>query len=204
MGHFTVSQNSFVLNLSMLEVLEKPVETQGGPYKFSLEEFNKMNELGFFNNVRVELLDGEIFVMPKQGFRHAESIRNFTELLIVNVREKAYVSPQLPVILLAPPPDYVEPDIALLKLPKEQYKSRDVTSNDVLLIIEVSDSTLMRDQGQKLAAYARNRIPHVWIHNLLTDKLETYSNSDGQEYLSKQILSLEQRDLEKILMQLEL
>lgn len=188
----------------MVEVLEKPIETKGGPYKFSLEAFNKMNELGFFDDVRVELLDGEIFVMTKQGFRHAESIRNFAELLVMNVATKAYISPQLPVILLAPPPDYVEPDLALLKLPKEQYRSRDVTSDDVLFAIEISDSTLVRDQGKKLAAYARNRIPHVWIHNLITDKLETYRNPDGQEYLSKQVLSLETLDIDALVRRLEL
>jgi Uma2 family endonuclease len=188
----------------MVEVLEKPVETEGGPYKFSLQAFTKMNELGFFDDVRVELLDGEIFVMPKQGFRHAESIRYFTKHLVLQLSSKVYVSPQLPVILLSLPPDYVEPDIALLKLPEEQYKSRDVTSNDVLLAIEVSDSTLVRDQGKKLAAYARNRIPHVWIHNLITDKLETYSNSDGQEYLSKQVLTFEELDIDALVKRLEL
>ncbi len=188
----------------MVEVLEKPIEKEGRPYKFSLEAFTKMNELGFFDDVRVELLDGEIFVMPKQGFRHAESIRNFTEVLVVNVREKCYVSAQLPVLLIAPPPDYVEPDLALLKLPKEQYRSRDVTSDDVLLVIEISDSTLLRDQGKKLAAYARNRVPHMWIHHLITDKLETYSNSDGQEYLSKQVLSFEGLDINALVKRLEL
>jgi Uma2 family endonuclease len=188
----------------MVEVLEKPTEIEGGPYKFSLEAFNKMNELGFFDNVRVELLDGEIFVMPKQGHRHAQSIRKFSKRLERSGGTKSFVSPQLPVILLSPPPDYVEPDLALLELPEEQYDDRDVTSNDVLLIIEVSDSTLVRDQGKKLAAYARNKIPHVWIHNLITDKLETYSNPDGLEYLSKQVLTTENLDTATLVERLEL
>jgi Uma2 family endonuclease len=188
----------------MVEVLEKPTETQGGPYKFSLEAFNKMNELGFFDDVRVELLNGEIFVMPKQGYRHAQSIRKFTKQLERSVGTKTFVSPRLLVILLSPPPDYVEPDIALLKLPEAQYDNRDVTSEDVLLVIEISDSTLVRDQGPKLAAYARNNIPHVWIHNLLTDKLETYSNSDGKEYLSKQVLTTDNLELSNLIEQLSL
>jgi Uma2 family endonuclease len=187
----------------MVEVLEKPIKTEGGPYKFSLESFNKMNELGFFDDVRVELLDGEIFVMPKQGHRHAQSIRIFTRQLERSLGDEVFVSPQLPVILLSPPPDYVEPDVALLKLPVEQYDSRNVTSDDVLLVIEVSDSTLLRDQGQKLAAYARNKIPHVWIHNLITDRLETYSNPDGLEYLSKQVLIMENLELETLVKGLE-
>ena len=163
-----------------------------------------MNELGFFDDVRVELLDGEIFVMPKQGYRHARSIRKFSKVLERLVGTKTFVSPQLPVILLSPPPDYVEPDVAFLRLPEDQYDSRDVTSNDVLLAIEISDSTLVRDQGKKLAAYARNKIPHVWIHNLITDKLETYSNPDGLEYLSKHILTTENLDIATLVERLEL
>jgi Uma2 family endonuclease len=161
-------------------------------------------ELGFFDEVRVELLDGEIFVKPKQDYRHADSIRRFNDVLGETIGKKAYISPQLPVILLAPLPDYVEPDIAVLKLPKEQYRGRDVTSNDVLLAIEVSNSTLERDQGKKLAAHARNRIPHVWIHNLITDKLETYGNPDGLEYLSKQVLATENLDIAMLIERLEL
>jgi Uma2 family endonuclease len=171
--------------------LDKPatLEQEGGPYKFTLAEFDKMNELGFFDDVRVELLDGEIFVMPKQDYRHAQSVRHFNDELLTKVGQHAYISPQLPVILLSPPPDYVEPDIALLKFPKEQYKERDVTSNDVLLVIEISNTTLARDQGKKLAAYARNRIPQVWIHNPITGKLEVYHDPDGAEYRFKQVLS---------------
>jgi Uma2 family endonuclease len=165
------------------------LEQTGGLYKFTLAEFDKMNELGFFDNVRVELLDGEIFVMPKQDYRHAQSVRQFTEQLILRLSSQVYISPQLPVILLSLPPDYVEPDIALLKLPKEQYATRDVTSDDVLLAIKVSNSTLEHDQGKKLAAYARNRIPQVWIHNLITGKLEVYRDPDGEEYRLKHVLS---------------
>lgn len=165
------------------------LEQTGGPYKFTLAEFDKMNEWGFFDNVRVELLDGEIFVMPQQDYRHAQSIRIFNKALFLVIGTKVFVSPQLPVILLSPPPDYVEPDMALLKLPEEQYASRDVTSDDVLLAIEVSNSTLERDQGKKLAAYARNRIPQVWIHNLITGKLEVYREPDGEEYRFKYVLS---------------
>ena len=163
-----------------------------------------MNELGFFDDVRVELLDGEIFVMPKQGYRHARFIRKFSKVLERLVGTETFVSPQLPVILLSPPPDYVEPDVAFLRLPEDQYDSRDVTSNDVLLAIEISDSTLVRDQGKKLAAYARNKIPHVWIHNLITDKLETYGNPDGLEYLSKHILTTKNLDIATLVERLEL
>jgi Uma2 family endonuclease len=171
--------------------LEKPstLINEGGPYKFTLAEFDKMNELRFFDDVRVELLDGEIFVIPKQDYRHAQSIRIFNKALFSAVGTKVFVSPQLPVVLLSPPPDYVEPDLALLKLPEEQYSAREVTSDDVLLAIEISNTTLVRDQGKKLAAYARNRIPQVWIHNLMTGKLEVYHDPDGAEYRFKQVLS---------------
>jgi Uma2 family endonuclease len=184
--------------------MENQNKYEGSSYRFSLEQFDTMNDLGFFNDVRVELLDGEIFIQPRASYREANAIRFLNHQLSSRLSNKIYVSPRLPVVLTALPRDYVEPDLALLKLPEEQYDTRDVTSNDVLLVIEVSDSTLVRDQGKKLAACARNRIPHVWIHNLITDKIETYSNSDGQEYLSKQVLTFEELDIATLVTRLEL
>jgi Uma2 family endonuclease len=138
--------------------------------------------------MRVELLNGEIFVMPRPGPEHAQSIRRLNKQFALQLSGQVYVSPQLPVVLLSPPPDYVEPDVTLLN-PEEQYAGRNVTSSDVLLAIEVSDSTLARDQGEKLQAYARNSIPEVWIHNLGSGKLEVYREPGGEEYRSRQILA---------------
>lgn len=172
----------------MASILPKPLEQTGGRFKFTLEQFTELSELGAFGDYRVELLDGEIFVMAKQGSRHAARIRKLSKRLEQSLGNDYWISTQLLVILLAPPPDYVEPDIALLKSRADSYEDRNVTSEDAELIIEVSDTTLQRDQGEKLQAYARNHIPEVWVLDLNANLLYVYRDSNGEIYRQRQVL----------------
>jgi Uma2 family endonuclease len=156
-----------------------------GPYKFTLEHFEWLSDEGQFGDARVELLNGEITVKGLQSPNHAQAIRKLTRNFILNLEEHACVSPQLPMLLPFPPADFVLPDIALLRVPDEEYKTRNVEARDALLVIEVSDTTLVRDSGVKLEAYARNTIPEVWILNLNKNLLEVYREPFDTEYASK-------------------
>jgi Uma2 family endonuclease len=170
----------------MTAFAEKPTtQLVEGLYKFTLEQFEKMSNEGQFGDARVELLNGEIRVKGLQTPNHAQAIRKLTRNFILNLEERACVSPQLPMLLLFPPADFVLPDVALLKVPDDEYKYRNVESRDALLVIEVSDTTLIRDQGVKLEAYARNTIPEVWILNLNKNLLEVYREPFDTEYASK-------------------
>ena len=170
----------------MTALTEKPMkQLVEGPYKFTLEEFEEMSEKGKFGDTRVELLNGEIFVKGKQGPAHAYAVQSITKRFNKILDDRACVRPQLPMVLLSPPPDFVEPDVALLKFPDDLYKSQDATSEDAYLVIEISDTTLARDQGVKLEAYARNMIPEVWILNLNKNLLEVYREPFDTEYASK-------------------
>jgi Uma2 family endonuclease len=155
------------------------------PYEFTLEQFEKMSNEGQFGDARVELLNGEITVKGRQAPHHAQAIRKLTRNFILNLEERACVSPQLPMLLPFPPADFVLPDVALLRVPDDEYKTRNVEARDALLVIEVSDTTLVRDQGVKLEAYARNTIPEVWILNLNKNLLEVYREPFDTEYASK-------------------
>ncbi len=167
----------------MTQVLEPPKE---GKLKFALSDFEWLSEQGFFNDWHVELLNGEIFVKGQQGFRHAQAVRALNEQFVLGLQTKAYTSSQCPMVLHNPPPDFVEPDLALLHLPKEQYGARDVNNTDAYLVIEVSDSTLGRDQTEKLEAYATNGIPEYWIYNLNAGWLEVYRAPNGKSYADVQ------------------
>jgi Uma2 family endonuclease len=156
-----------------------------GSYKFTLPQFERMSDEGLFGDSHVELLNGEIFVKGKQSSGHAYAIESITQQFNVSLQDRAIVRPQLPITLLSPPPDFVEPDVALIKSPRQNYKTRDATSEDAILVIEVSDTTLIRDQGVKLEAYARNTIPEVWILNLNKNLLEVYREPFDTEYASK-------------------
>jgi Uma2 family endonuclease len=172
----------------MTIMAEQPVTLEAfedGRLKFTLEMFEHLSDTGIFGEAHVELLTGEILVKPMQKPPHAYAIQTLTETFVAAFQTRAVIRVQLPLVLLSPPPDFVEPDLTLLKLPGEQYKSRNATSEDALLVIEVSDTTLERDRGAKLEAYARNQIPEYWILNVNETKLEVYREPKGNEYRSR-------------------
>ena len=176
----------------MTLMAEKPSPVQSfedGRLKFSLEMFEHLSDTGLFGEAHVELLNGEILVKTMQKPPHAQTVRQLSKLFEQLFGERALLSAQLPLVMLAPPPDFLEPDLALLKLPAEQYKDRNPTSNDAIVVIEVSDTTLERDRGAKLAAYARNNIPEYWILNVNETKLEVYREPKGNEYRSRRLFT---------------
>ena len=80
-----------------------------------------------------------------------------------------------------------EPDIALLKWRDDLYASRSPAPEDILLLIEVSDSTLASDRNVKLALYARFNIPEVWIANIPARVVETYQDPVDCEYTNSSV-----------------
>lgn len=161
-------------------------------FKFSFEMFEALSDNGHFGDKKVELLNGEILVKGLQSDDHAYAIQNLTDVFYAHLVEEAVIRVQLPLVLESPPPDFVLPDIALLKLPKLQYKTRTTTSNDALLIVEISNSTLDYDQSTKLEAYARNLIPEYWIYHLNTNQLEVCTKPNGQTYALRAMLNVGQ------------
>jgi Uma2 family endonuclease len=180
-------------------ILTKDTIKPEGKFRMSFAEFELLCEMQFFGDARVELLNGEVYVKGKQNPPHQQAVRYLSKLLEQTFGQEMLISAQLPIILESPlilespPPDYVEPDIALLKLPLENYNDRDATNQDVQLLIEISDTTLARDQGEKLEAYARNQISEYWILNLNKARLEVYQQPIGLEYSLKKIYQVGQK-----------
>lgn len=155
---------------------------QPKPYRFSIEEYEQVACAGVWDGVRVELLDGEVFPMTPIGPEHNFSVARFVETFILQFGKRTLIVSQSPLHL--PPDGEPEPDVALLKLPKEQYQTRLPKAEDVLLLVEVSKSTLEYDRVKKLPIYARANIPEVWIHNLVDNQLEVYQKPQGERYAS--------------------
>ena len=155
---------------------------QPKPYRFSIEEYERTARAGVWDDVRVELLGGEVFPMTSTDPKHVFSVARFVETFVFRFAEQAMVVSQSPLHL--PPDGEPEPDVVLLKLPKEQYQSRLPSGEDVFLLIEVSKSTLEYDRLKKLPIYARANIPKVWIRNLVDNQLEVYRNPQGERYTS--------------------
>lgn len=148
-------------------------------HRFSIAEFERLYE----DVKNIELLEGEIYQMspigPKHNYRVMQLNHRLTQLF--GNRARVQVKGSIRLLDQSEP----QPDFALVKLPEEQYRERLPQKNDVLLIIEVSDSTLTYDREQKLPAYAEAGIPEYWILNLNEDVLEVYRQPMGRNYRSR-------------------
>ena len=154
--------------------------------RFTVDEYHRMAEAGILTeDDRVELLDGEIVAMTPIGKRHAGIVARLERLLHHSIGDNAIVWGQNPIRLdrYGEP----EPDVTLLKERTDFYTDRPPRPDDVLLLIEVADTSLRYDRGSKLRAYARARIPEVWIVDLTTDRVEVYREPRDDRYTDRQV-----------------
>lgn len=149
--------------------------------RFTVHEYHRMAEAGILHeDDRVELIEGEIVEMSPIGGRHAKCVIELMRLLVPVVGEEARVSPQNPVRL----GDYGEPqpDIAVLRI-SERYRAGELSeSEDVLLLVEVSDTSLRYDREIKLPLYARAVVREVWIVDLANEAIERHTEPTGDGY----------------------
>lgn len=148
---------------------------------FTVAEYERMGQFGIFSeNDRVELVCGEIIQMSPIGERHAACVATLTQLITLRLRLSALVWAQNPIVL----DDYSEPqpDLAVLKPRGDNYRTSKPTPNDVLVVIEVSDSTLEFDRKVKVPLYADAGIPEAWVVNLPEERIEVYGDPAGGEY----------------------
>lgn len=147
---------------------------QPKPKRFTLDEYHKLTEIGFFHeDDRIELIKGEIIEMAAKGTAHETCLRKLWKELPILVGDRGTLQSQAPIIL--PPNSEPEPDFAILQNRPDDYLSAHPTPSDVLLVMEISDSTLKYDREVKLSLYAEAGISDYWIFNLFDNQLEAHS-----------------------------
>jgi len=165
----------------------------------TIDDYARMIEAGAFRkNRRVELIDGEVREMSAIGPLHLGVVIRLTNILTKQLADRALVSVQNPVILN----DFTEPepDFVILRLKETFYQDAVPTPKDVLLLIEVSDSSLEYDRDDKVPRYAEMGIPEVWIVDVHGQEVLQYSHPDRGAYQDVQALS---RDDELVSVEIE-
>ena len=149
--------------------------------RFTVAEYYRMAEVGILQpDERVELIKGEIIVMPPIGDRHAMEVRQATRVFYSIAGGTVIISVQNPIHLgehFQP-----QPDVALLRFREDNYPAHP-TPADILLVIEVSDTSLTYDRNVKVPLYAGAGIVETWLVNLEADYIEVYRqpSSDGYQ-----------------------
>lgn len=143
--------------LAMSAILEYPQK-----HPISAEEYLRMGEAGVFApEARLELIEGEIVEMAPIGSPHAGRVKRLTQLFVQSTGGRAVVSVQDPLVISDR--SVPQPDLALLKPRADYYSDSHPNASDVLLVVEVADTTLAFDLGTKVPLYARCGIAEVWV-----------------------------------------
>ena len=149
--------------------------------RFSVKEYYLMADAGILSpRDRVELIDGEIVQMAAIGSYHAACVDTLTRLFIETLGRRVIVRVQGPVRLSDR--SEPEPDVALLRPRADLYTESHPRAGDVMLIVEVSHSTVEYDRDVKTPLYAAAGIPELWLVNLDEDFIDGLSDPDGAGY----------------------
>jgi Uma2 family endonuclease len=144
-------------------------------HRFTTTEYYAMAEAGIFGpKLRTELIEGEIYDKMTPGPKHSFSTNDLGNEFKDRLGRRVRVWTQSPLHLGRG--SVPEPDLMLLHPRRERYRSRHPAVEDVLLVIEVSDTTLAFDRTRKIPMYARAGIPEVWVVNLIDRVIETWSD----------------------------
>ena len=141
--------------------------------RFTVDEYHRLVDLGFLTETdRVELIWGEIIEMAAKGTAHEVCITRLVRELLKMLGDRATLRCQSPLIIgIDSEP---EPDFTIVENRADDYLCAHPHPSDVLLVIEISDSTLKYDRDVKLSLYAEAGISDYWIFNLVDYRLETH------------------------------
>ncbi len=160
-----------------MSVITQPLPTIDAVFRLSVDQYHEMMRVGILTeDDRIELLEG--ILVPKMSKNPPHRVAT---LLVRSALERWvpagwYVDAQEPVTTSDSEP---EPDIYVVRGQTRDYLDRHPGPEDVGLVVEVADTTLLRDRGTKKRVYANARIPVYWIVNLVDRQAEVYTDPTG-------------------------
>lgn len=169
--------------LQINETIPKTHNNVSNRRLISVTEYDRMTELGFFDNgEKVELLNGEIVKIMAKGTKHSAINDRVARFFYKNLDESIVVRNQNPIVL----DDFSEPepDIVLAKWKDDEYLVKHPRAEDIYLVMEISDSTLSQDRETKSLLYAKAGIGQYLLLNVNEQTIEDYREPhfDGYEF----------------------
>ncbi|MEO8085037.1 MAG: Uma2 family endonuclease [Ardenticatenales bacterium] len=167
----------------MITIPAPTVRPQQRRWRFDVSDYVRLYESGFIpEEARTELVEGEIRIMAPIGPEHGSTVNTLHRLFVQRIGARAFVSSQSSLRLNDR--TMLQPDAALLRPDPNDYFDRYPEAADVLLVVEVAQSSLRYDRNRKVPLYARTGIPEVWILAIAEHRLEVYREPAGDHYAS--------------------
>ena len=155
-------------------------------YRFNVDEFARMGEAGIFAaDDRVELIDGEVREMTPIGSPHAGLVNRLNELLVTRLAGRANIIVQNPIRLDRRTEP--QPDLVVARRRKSFYADRHPEPSDVLVVVEVADSSLRYDRAEKVPRYGRAGIPETWLVEVEAGTITVYTEPGPEGYARQQV-----------------
>ena len=184
--HFTVAETDAMVTAGIVPASERA--GVGAGRRFTVAEYLALGEAGILaKEERIELLDGEIIQMAPIGNRHLNSVDWSADLMREAIGRRAMVRVQGSIQL--DDATMPQPDIAVIRR-RSINDIGPVLPSDVYLLVEVADSSLEFDLGEKLARYAAAEIPEVWVANLRGGELVVNTEPQGTAYTNVRVIPL--------------
>ncbi|MEP7355421.1 MAG: Uma2 family endonuclease [Acidobacteriota bacterium] len=169
---------------------QTPVYETGQRKRFTRAEMDQLLSTGAFEGQRFELIDGDLIEKLGQNPPHSQAIRLVSKLLASFV-ESDRIQVQLPIDLAIPDGNrnVPEPDIAVLTELKREFDHRHPRAEELVLIVEVADTSAALDLSRKAELYAQAGVPEYWVLDLNRRMLVIHRQTDGTQYRNTQLHS---------------
>ncbi|MEH1936622.1 MAG: Uma2 family endonuclease [Nostoc sp.] len=156
-------------------------------YKWTIERYHRAIEAGIFDDQPIELLRGDLIVMPPEGEPHAYYNTEAADYLRTLLGERAKIRDAKPITL--PNNSEPVPDVAIVKPLGGVYLEHHPYPEDIFWIIEISKSTLSKDLGDKKDIYAEAGIAEYWVVNLKNSQLQVFRDLKNGQYTTELTLT---------------
>jgi Uma2 family endonuclease len=155
-------------------------------YRITVDEYEQLADAGVLKDRRVELINGWLVRKMTTKPPHVIAVDAAREAIASLLPKGWWLREEKPVRI--PDFDEPEPDVSVVRGSRQDYRTRHPGPGDIEFLIEVSDTSLSWDRGEKLSAYARAGVPTYWILNLVDRQLEIYSDPTPTGYQDCQVL----------------
>ncbi|MBF2057709.1 MAG: Uma2 family endonuclease [Cyanobacterium sp. T60_A2020_053] len=153
--------------------------------KWSLEEYHSLIDNGLLARKNVELLEGELIEMPPESPLHTHVTVTGSNYLRERLKGAGVIREAHPITLTNSEP---EPDIAIVKPHSHEYKYQHPSSEDIFLLIEISNKTLNYDLNDKRKVYAKEGIKEYWVVDIKNQQINIFLNPENEDYQTQKVI----------------